>query len=86
MIKEVIKPYQLLGGSRLFIRLAGISGATATILGAVGAHRNYDPENAAELKKIFETANRFHFFSTLGLIGVPFVRMPYLVSFLVDIK
>lgn len=81
MIREVLKPYELLGGNRVFIRLAGVSGAAATILGAMGAHRNYAPENATELKKLFETANRFHFFSTLGLLGVPFTRMPYLVSF-----
>ena len=75
-----MKPLEMLGGKHNYIRIAGLSGAAATILGAMGAHRNYSPENAVELKKLFETANRFHFFSTLGLIAVPFTRAPHLVS------
>lgn len=79
MIKEVVRPFQLLGCNRIYIRLAGVSGAAATILGAMGAHRTYAPENAVELKRLFETANRYHFYSTVALLGVPFTRMPLLV-------
>lgn len=49
------------------------------ILGSIGAHRQFNQENEAELKRYFETANRFHFFSTLALIGIPFTRAPHLV-------
>ncbi|KAJ8940026.1 hypothetical protein NQ314_010857 [Rhamnusium bicolor] len=46
-----------------YIRIAGIMGATAVALGAYGAHRTYPKDRIQELKPIFETANRFHFFS-----------------------
>lgn len=79
VLKEVMRPFQSLGCNRVYIRLAGISGAYATILAAVGAHRQFDQENAADLKRIYETANRFHFMSTLALMAIPFTRKPHLV-------
>lgn len=63
-----------------FIRIAGVMGASAVILGAYGAHRTYPKDRAQELKAVFETANRFHFFHTLALFGVPMCRNPKLVS------
>lgn len=34
----------------------------------------------------FETANRYHFFHTFALFGVPFCRFPKVVSILYIIK
>lgn len=82
-IQEVMRPFESLGSGRFYIRLAGLSGATASVLAAMGAHRKFSLESEAEqaeLKRIFETANRFHFFSTMALLGVPFARKPHLVS------
>lgn len=90
-----------------FIRLAGLSGAAAVVLGAYGAHcmylnfkillnRMYDTinnktvftflalmlkEGLEERKRIYETANRYHFLHTLALFGVPLSRFPRTVSF-----
>lgn len=73
--------WQLAQESGPFVRLAGISGAAAVVLGAMGAHRTFPETDAKEdLKKIFETANRFHFLHTLALVTVPLCRRPYIVS------
>ncbi|XP_026324017.1 transmembrane protein 256 homolog [Hyposmocoma kahamanoa] len=73
--------WQLAQESGPFVRLAGISGATAVVLGAMGAHRTFPDTDAKEdLKKIFETANRFHFLHTLALVTVPLCRRPYIAG------
>ncbi|PSN54374.1 Transmembrane protein 256 [Blattella germanica] len=59
-----------------FVRLAGLFGASAVALGAYGAHAIYPKEGREELKKIYETANRYHFLHSLALLGVPLVRWP----------
>ncbi|VVC24879.1 Protein of unknown function DUF423 [Cinara cedri] len=66
---------QLLGKNINLFRLAGLFGASAVILGAYGAHvvaHKASPEEARN----FETANRYHFFHTFALFGVPFCRFP----------
>lgn len=73
--------WQLAQEAGPFVRLAGISGAAAVVLGAMGAHRNFPKTDTKEdLRKIFDTANRFHFLHTLALIGVPLAHRPYIVS------
>ncbi|XP_053601026.1 transmembrane protein 256 homolog [Plodia interpunctella] len=60
-----------------FVRLAGLSGAAAVVLGAMGAHRTFpETDTKEDLKKIFETANRFHFLHTLALMTVPLCKRP----------
>lgn len=64
-----------------YVRLAGLSGASAVVLGAMGAHRTFpETDSKEDLKKIFETANRFHFLHTLALVSVPLCKRPMLVS------
>lgn len=64
-----------------FVRLAGLSGATAVVLGAMGAHRTFpETDTKEDLRKIFDTANRFHFLHTLALVTVPLCKRPYVVS------
>ncbi|KAJ9591442.1 hypothetical protein L9F63_002048 [Diploptera punctata] len=59
-----------------FVRLAGLFGASAVALGAYGAHAIYPKESREELKKIYETANRYHFLHSLALLSVPLCRWP----------
>ncbi|KAL4705002.1 hypothetical protein ACJJTC_009790 [Scirpophaga incertulas] len=60
-----------------FVRLAGLSGASAVVLGAMGAHRTFPKtEEKDDLRKIFDTANRFHFLHTLALVTVPLCKRP----------
>ncbi|XP_067014579.1 transmembrane protein 256 homolog isoform X2 [Anabrus simplex] len=63
------------GGSS-FVRLAGVFGASAVALGAYGAHNIFPKEGNEELKRVFETANRYHFLHTVALLGVPLCRWP----------
>ncbi|PIW27744.1 MAG: DUF423 domain-containing protein [Rhodospirillales bacterium CG15_BIG_FIL_POST_REV_8_21_14_020_66_15] len=51
---------------RVWIVLAGISGALAVALGAWGAH---GLEGDAVLKGQFNAANRYHFWHSLALVG-----------------
>ncbi|CAG9859256.1 unnamed protein product [Phyllotreta striolata] len=63
-----------------FIKIAGVMGATAVALGAYGAHKTYPKDKADELKPIFDTANRLHFFHSLALLGVPMCKNPKLAG------
>lgn len=63
------------------LKLAGISGAAAVILGAYGAHAFSKKESvSSEFKQVFETANKYHFLHTLALMGVPLCRRPQLTG------
>ncbi|KAL3848298.1 hypothetical protein ACJMK2_019166 [Sinanodonta woodiana] len=65
--------------------LAGLSGATAVIMAAYGAHAfpsknsNEDTEN---LKKIFEVGNTMHLIHSAALLAVPLTKKPNLVGVL----
>ncbi|XP_067638661.1 transmembrane protein 256 homolog [Eurosta solidaginis] len=74
---NVIPPlWKLVGRHHNFVRLAGLSGASAVIIGAIGSHKLPPDYEKDELKKIFETANRFHFLHALALLGSPLARYP----------
>lgn len=85
VITEKIPLWKLAAESGPFIRIAAVMGATGVILGAYGSHRTYPKERAQELKAIFETANKYHFFHTLALFGVPMCRNPKVVKQLCSI-
>lgn len=73
--------WQLAQEAGPFVRLAGISGAAAVVLGAMGAHRTFpETDTKEDLRKIFETSNRFHFLHTLALMTVPLCRRPYIAG------
>ncbi|GFS06891.1 transmembrane protein [Elysia marginata] len=83
----VVKEIQMIGtppGARGFIRLAGLSGAAAVSLGAYGSHVMRHKEIDPELKHTFEVANRYHFFHTIALLGVPMSSRPILTGTLMS--
>ncbi|XP_017487257.1 PREDICTED: transmembrane protein 256-like [Rhagoletis zephyria] len=81
---SVIPPlWKLAGRNHNFVRLAGLSGASAVILGAIGSHKLPPSHEKDESKTIFETANRFHFFHSLVLLGAPLARYPALTGTLI---
>jgi len=61
-----------------FVRLAGLSGAAAVALGAYGAH-SFSADKA-DLKRVYDTANFYHFVHTLALLAVPMTRRPVLTG------
>ncbi|XP_035214197.1 transmembrane protein 256 homolog [Stegodyphus dumicola] len=70
----------------LFIKIAGLSGATAVAMGAYGSHGFYPkPDIPAELKDVYKTANYYHFLHTLALLAVPLTKRPLLVGSLLSI-
>lgn len=73
---ESLLPYQplwsQLGRARKFVQLAGVFGALAVILAAYGAHA-HDLHGKASA---YHTAVQIHFFHSLALLAVPFVRRP----------
>lgn len=65
--------------SRLFLSIGAVSAALAVILGAFGAHALRDVLSP-EMKVIYQTANTYHFYHSLGLvlIAVLTLRAPQL--------
>lgn len=60
------------------MRLAGVFGAAAVALGAYGAH-SFPPEKQ-QMKKVYDTANLYHFLHTFALLAVPLARKPVLTG------
>lgn len=75
--------WELAGRQYNFVRLAGLSGASAVIMGAYGKHifaKFPNSEDKTEARTVFETANRFHFLHSFALLAMPLVRKPLLVG------
>ncbi|XP_065203773.1 transmembrane protein 256-like isoform X2 [Planococcus citri] len=68
--------WNILSINRNYIRLAGLFGASAVIIGAYGAHTLMTQEGKEHEKKVFETASKYHFYHTCALFAVPFCRFP----------
>lgn len=83
VVAEVMPPlWKLMGSNRHILKLAGISGATAVMLGAYGAHHRFNMDDKADRdpKTIFEMTNRYHFIHSLALLAAPLARKPYLTT------
>lgn len=87
VIKMVPPPvqtlWQILGHNTVWIRAAGVSGASAVALGAWGAHRHFPnatDESKQDLKTTFELANRYHFYHSFALLAVPFAHRPMITG------
>ena len=76
IVTERVPLWDLAAQQAPIIRIAGVSGAAAVMLGAYGSHKSYPKDKAIELKSIYETGSRFHFLHTLALLGVPMCRNP----------
>lgn len=76
--------FKLAGCSGLFIRLAGVSGAAAVGLGAYGAHSIMNEEGNEHRKRVFETANKYHFYHTIALLAVPMCHYPLVTGALMS--
>lgn len=74
VISEPVPLWELAAKGGPFVRIAALSGAAAVGFAAYGAHKKYPKDRVEELKPIYETANRIHFFHTLALLGVPLCR------------
>uniref|UniRef100_A0A1A9WJ66 Transmembrane protein 256 homolog n=1 Tax=Glossina brevipalpis TaxID=37001 RepID=A0A1A9WJ66_9MUSC len=78
-----LKLWEIAGVGYDFVRLAGLSGAAAVIMGAYGKHSLTnidDPTIKMEAKSIFDTANRFHFLHSIVLLTMPLARRPVLTG------
>lgn len=66
------------GKNYWFIRLAGLSGASAVALAAYGRHalKNEDKE----IRGIYESANQMHLIHSVVLLAVPLAKRPVIVS------
>ncbi|XP_038050362.1 transmembrane protein 256 homolog [Patiria miniata] len=64
----------------LFLRLAGLSGASAVGLGAYGTHVLKPKAGIEHEKQVFDSANKYQFLHTLALLAVPLTKRPMLVG------
>lgn len=76
--------FKMAGYSGLFIRIAGLSGAIAVGLGAYGAHSIMNEEGNEHRKRVFETANKYHFYHTIALLAVPMCHYPLVTGSLLS--
>ncbi|XP_058451796.1 transmembrane protein 256-like [Malaya genurostris] len=78
--------WKILGSNRHILKLAGISGAVAVMLGAYGAHHRFAhiDEKERDPKIIFEMTNRYHFIHSLALLAAPLARKPVLTTILLS--
>lgn len=82
IVKEIQTFAPLPMAGRAFVRMAGISGASAVMMAAYGAHAfNQGTEDEdLRLKNVFESGNKMHIFHSVALLGVPNTRRPLLVG------
>ncbi|XP_066138188.1 transmembrane protein 256 homolog isoform X2 [Euwallacea fornicatus] len=83
VITEKIPLWKLASEGGPFIRIAALLGASAVALGAYGAHRTFPKDREVELKLIYNTANQYHFFHSLALLGVPLCQNPKIAGILI---
>ena len=67
--------------SKNLIKLAGLSGLTAVIMSAYGAHAIRRKNAKNDLKEIYNTAQYFHLVHSVALFGLPLVKRPVIVSY-----
>ncbi|ESN94754.1 hypothetical protein HELRODRAFT_87652 [Helobdella robusta] len=67
---------------RALVRVAGVSGAIAVVMGAYGAHVFRQKQRPEEFKvvKAYETGNRYHLIHSAVLLAAPLTRRPQLVG------
>ncbi|XP_005750097.1 transmembrane protein 256 [Pundamilia nyererei] len=68
-----------MSASAVVRRLAALSGASAVGAGAYGAHGFKNTKDEAR-RKLFETANKYHFYHSLALLGAAHCGKPAVVS------
>ncbi|XP_050085721.1 transmembrane protein 256 homolog [Anopheles aquasalis] len=68
--------WKMLGHNRQILRLAGLSGATAVMLGAYGAHYHFvtNDDEDRDPRQIFDMTNRYHFLHSIALLAAPLAR------------
>ncbi|XP_064639173.1 transmembrane protein 256 homolog [Lineus longissimus] len=69
---------------RFFVRVAGLSGASAVVLGAYGAHA-FNETAEPKMKIVYETGSKYHYIHTIALLASPMCRRPILVGSLLSV-
>ncbi|KAF0695397.1 Aste57867_13786 [Aphanomyces stellatus] len=66
--------------SSLWWKVGAVSGATAVVLGAFGAHGLQTRVKDPKLLKNWDTAAHYHLMHSIALLVVPFTRRPNVVG------
>lgn len=61
-------------------RLAAISGASAVVAGAYGAHKLKPSKDPAMFNEVFDRGSRYHLIHSLLLAAAPITKRPALVA------
>ncbi|XP_016421785.1 transmembrane protein 256-like [Sinocyclocheilus rhinocerous] len=67
-----------MNAASLVQRVAGISGALAIAAGAYGAHGFRHSEASDYQRELYDTANKYHIYHSLALLGAARCRKPAL--------
>ncbi|XP_071494636.1 transmembrane protein 256 homolog [Diadema setosum] len=66
--------------SRMFVRIGGVSGFAAIVLGAYGAHVLKLRSGIEHEITTFDSANKYHLIHSLALLAVPMSKNPLLTG------
>ncbi|XP_074658458.1 transmembrane protein 256 homolog [Tubulanus polymorphus] len=80
VLKELIP----MAHSRVFVRMAGLSGAAAVIMGAYGAH-GFRDDKASDLKMVYDTGSKYHIIHSAALLATPLCSRPHLTGTLMTV-
>ncbi|KAA0723101.1 Transmembrane protein 256 [Triplophysa tibetana] len=69
-----------MSAASLVQRLAGISGALAVAAGAYGSHGFRRSEASDYQRELYDTANKYHIYHSLALLGAARCRKPALAG------
>ncbi|XP_063967751.1 transmembrane protein 256 homolog [Lytechinus pictus] len=65
---------------RMFLRIGAVSGLTAVIMGAYGAHVLKTRSGIEHEITTFDSANKYHLIHSLALLAVPLTRQPLMTG------
>ncbi|XP_041483352.1 transmembrane protein 256 homolog [Lytechinus variegatus] len=65
---------------RMFLRIGAVSGFTAVIMGAYGAHVLKTRSGIEHEITTFDSANKYHLIHSLALLAVPLTRQPLMTG------
>ncbi|XP_077988306.1 transmembrane protein 256 homolog [Glandiceps talaboti] len=69
---------------KFFFRVGALSGASAVLIGAHGAHSFKTNVQDTYRHQVFDTAKNYHFITSLAMLAVPFCGQPFVAGSLLS--
>jgi len=80
--KDILMMWNRVGSN--FVRVGGLSGAIAVMMGAYGAHAFHPDKSEKNLKNVFDIANQIHLVHSVALLAIPMTHRPVVAGTLMS--